>query len=68
MFKRFKRFIALSKKDSVALKRLEDLTEEQLAILPDAGDGKAVFFGPGTEEEFNEQEKADKGFKGLFGL
>lgn len=32
------------------------------------GDGKAVFFGEGTHEEFLEQEKEDKGFKGIFGL
>ncbi len=32
------------------------------------GDGKAEFIGPGTEEEFKEQEKEDKGMKGIFGL
>lgn len=32
------------------------------------GDGKAEFFGPGTEEEFEEQDKEDKGLKGIFGL
>lgn len=68
MLKRLKRLIQLSKKDPKALEKLESLTEEQIAIIPEAGDGKAVFIGPGTEEEFKEQEKEDKGLKGLFGL
>ena len=68
MLKRLKRLIQLSKKDPKALEKLESLTEEQIAIIPEAGDGKAVFIGPGTEEEFREQEKEDKGLKGLFGL
>lgn len=32
------------------------------------GDGKAEFIGPGTEDEWKEQENADKGMKGIFGL
>lgn len=31
------------------------------------GDGKAVFFGEGTEVEYKEQEEEDQGFKGIFG-
>lgn len=31
------------------------------------GDGKAIFIGEGTEEEFNAMEKERKGFKGIFG-
>lgn len=31
------------------------------------GDGRAEFFGEGTEAEFKEQEEEDKGFKGIFG-
>lgn len=65
MFNRIKRYWALSKKN---LKVLEELTEEQIAQITDAGDGKAEFLGVGTEEEFKEQEKVDKGFKGIFGL
>lgn len=69
MFKRLKRLIALSKKDPVALKKLESLTEEQMAIIPEVGDGKAEFIGPGTEEEYLDQERKDKfGIKKLFGL
>lgn len=32
------------------------------------GDGQAVFFGEGTEEEFKDQENKDKGLLGIFGL
>ncbi len=32
------------------------------------GDGKAVFLGEGTEEEFKHQQNEDKGIKGIFGL
>lgn len=32
------------------------------------GDGKAEFLGSGTEQEYNEQVKEDKGLKGIFGL
>lgn len=32
------------------------------------GDGTAEFLGEGTQEEFEKQEKEDKGFKGIFGL
>lgn len=32
------------------------------------GDGKAEFLGEGTEQEFKDQQNADKGFKGIFGL
>lgn len=65
MFKRLKKLIALSRKDPKALKVLEDLTEEQLALVPEEelGDGKAVFISQGTNEEFLEQEKEDAGMK-----
>lgn len=57
----------LSKKEPEALKKLENLTEEQLAFIPEDGDGKAVFLGEGTQEEYQEQVDEDKGFKHLFG-
>jgi hypothetical protein len=69
MIKKIKRLIALAKKDPEALKVLESLSEEQLKAVPDVsdeGDGKAVFFGEGTHDEFIEQEKADKGLKGWY--
>jgi hypothetical protein len=31
-------------------------------------DTTAVFFGEGTEEEFEELQREDKGLKGVFGL
>lgn len=65
MLKRLKRMYELSKKDPESL---DKLTEEQIKSIPDEGDGKAVFFGEGSQEEFKELEKEDKGFKGIFGL
>lgn len=58
----------LAKKDPEALQKLENLTPEQLATVPEEGDGKAVFFGEGTHEEFEELEREKKGLKGLFGM
>jgi len=58
MFNRLKNLYKLSKKDQ---KVLEKLTYKQIDLIPDEGDGKAVFFGEGSEEEFKEQELEDKG-------
>lgn len=58
MLQRLKRLWALSKKDP---KALEELTPEIIARLPNPPDGKAVFLGEGTQEEFDEQVKSDKG-------
>lgn len=69
MIKKIKRLIALAKKDPKALAILESLSEEQLKAVPDVseeGDGKAVFFGEGTHEEFEEFEKEEKGLKPWF--
>lgn len=68
MLKRLKRFWQLSNKDPKALEKLETLTDAQIDLIPVEGDGKAEFIGAGTEEEFKDQQKADKGLKGLFGL
>lgn len=67
MFNRVKRFWELSNKDPKAVEQAMSLTKEDLDYMPEIGDGKAVFFGEGTEAEFKEQEEADKGFKGIFG-
>lgn len=48
------------------------LTENQIGIkqedgglaITEKGDGKAVFFGSGTEQELKEQELEDSGMKG----
>lgn len=68
MIKRIKKLIALSKKDPAALKVLEGLTDEQLALVPEEniGDGKAVFIGEGTHDDFLEQEKEDQGMKSWY--
>lgn len=69
MFQRIKRMYNLSKKDPKALDNLLEMGEEELAMIPDAGDGKAEFFGEGTAEEFKRQEESDKGFiHKVFGL
>lgn len=47
---------------------LDKLTDEQIEIIPNAGDGKAVFISQGSEEEFKEFENEEKGIKGIFGL
>lgn len=66
MFKRLRKLWTLSKKDPKALELLETMTPEQIALVPDEpveGDGKAVFFGEGTQEEFIDQQREDKGMK-----
>lgn len=66
MLKRIKRMWTLSKKDE---KKVDELLDSDIEKLPDEGDGQAVFFGEGTQEEFEEQERQDKfGVKKLFGL
>jgi glutamine synthetase type III len=68
MFKRIKNLWKLSKKDPKALKVLESLTDEQLKAVPEEvkGDGKAVFLGEGTHEEWEELQKEDKGLKAWY--
>lgn len=64
MFKRLKKIIKLSTKDSVYL---DKFTDEVILNLPEEGDGKGVFFSEGTRQEFEDQQKKDKGLFGLFG-
>jgi len=66
MFKRIHRLWELSKKDPEVLDRYSQFTSEELADIPDKGDGKAVFFGEGSQEEFVEQERKDKGLGGWY--
>lgn len=63
MFNKIRRMYQLSKKDPEALKVLESLSDEQLKAVPEVveGDGKAEFFGEGTEKEWEEQQKIDDG-------
>jgi hypothetical protein len=65
MLQRLKKIIKLSTKD---LSKVDALSDEQIDAIPDEGDGKAVYFGEGTEEELLEQEREDKGLKGIFGI
>ena len=52
-------------KDPKALEKLESLTDAQVDLIPVEGDGKAEFLGSGTEKEYQDQVKEDKGLKGL---
>lgn len=54
----------LSKKDS---KALLELTQEQLDGIPDE-DTQAIFFGEGSHEEWEKQERADKGLTNIFDI
>lgn len=64
MFKRIKRLLELSKRDK---KKIDELTLEEIISIPLEGDGKGEYLGEGTQEEFEQQEKKDKGLWGLFG-
>lgn len=68
MLQRIKRMWDLSKKDPEVLKTLEALTPNDLKIIPEAGDGKAEFFGAGTQEEYEEMVKEDNGMKPWYDL
>ena len=61
LIKRIKRLFELAKKDPEALKVLEGLTKEQLSVVPEEGDGKAVFFSEGSSEEYEKMLKSDNG-------
>lgn len=56
----------LSKKDPKVLDVYDTLTPEDIKDIPDAADGKAVFLGEGTQEEFVEQERKDAGLAGWY--
>ena len=66
MFKTIRRMYELSKKDPEVLKVYESLTPEDIKDIPDRGNGKAVFIDDGTEEDFIEQERKDKGLSGWY--
>lgn len=65
MFRRIKNLIRLSEAPKEAI---DDAVKAMKEIAELLGDGKAVFLGEGTSEEFKEQENSDKGIKGIFGL
>lgn len=63
MIKRIKRLWQLSKKDPKALELISSMTKDQIDLIPEIneGDGKAVFFDEGFEEEAKQLEKEDNG-------
>lgn len=61
--RRIRRAIELSKEpEEVSTEKLKALLAEE-----PLGDGKAEFLGEGSQDEFAEQEKEDRGHKGIFG-
>lgn len=60
-----KKLWKLSKKDP---KKVDELLDDKIEALSDEGDGKAIFIGQGSEEEFRKQKDEDRGLKGIFGL
>lgn len=63
MLKRIKRLWQLSKRDK---KLVDKLTLDEIVSIPLEGDEKAEFIGEGTQEEYEEQQKKDKGLFNLF--
>lgn len=62
--KRIKRILELSKRDK---KLVDKLTTKDVISIPLEGDGKAEFIPEGTQKDFEDQSKKDKGLFGLFG-
>lgn len=66
MFQRIKNLVSLSKAPQQAIDNAVKAMQENQEMM---GDGNAVFFGEGTEEELKLQTEKDKGFIGrIFGL
>ncbi len=42
---------------------IDSLYDEKIDALPNEGDGKAVFFSEGTEEEYNDFKQEEDGTK-----
>ena len=69
MLKKIRRLWNLAGQDNpINLESLKNLKEGETIwdTFEKKGDGKAVFFGEGTEEEFIEQERKDSGMKGWY--
>lgn len=66
MFKRIRRMWELSSKDPEVLKIYDTLTPEDLKVIPEAPDGKAEFFPLGSDEEYLDLQRKDKGLKGWY--
>jgi len=65
MFKRIKKLFNINEYPKELVNTIhKDIKENSENI----GDGKAVFIGSGTQEEYKKQVEEDKGFKGIFGL
>lgn len=69
MFKRIRNLWNLSEYKPTITNVVDSLDgRQQITLEKDSPKVKAEFFGEGTEKEFKDLEKEDKGFKGIFGL
>ena len=71
--KRIKRILELSKINGI--EKADRIywdkgsnTHTVVKAVEKIGNGQAVFFGEGTEEEWKDEQNERKGFKGIFGL
>lgn len=63
---RAKRFWALTKKDPKAVEFLMNMTPEQLEVIPtepEKVEQNGVFFGEGTQEEYEKMKREDEGMQ-----
>lgn len=67
MLKRIKRHFQFAKLPENAQENALEIEQEKVEEGV-YGDGKAEFLGEGSQEEFEQMQKADKGLKGIFGL
>lgn len=62
MFNRLKQLWKLSNKDPKALEKLLAISREEVELIPEQGDGKAVLLTEGTQEDYDEFNKERTGW------
>lgn len=66
MIKKIKRLWELSNKKPEDIELLLNLKESDLALIENEGNSKATFFSEGTDEDFEEYEKENKGLAAFY--
>lgn len=66
MIKKIKRLWKLSNKKPEDIDLLLELKDKEIDLFPDEGNGKATFFSEGTDEDFDEYEKENKGLAAFY--
>lgn len=61
MLKRLRQAWALSKKDPATIEKLATIPKEDMARIPDIGDGNGVFMSEGTEADHEQFIKEENG-------